>query len=291
MTNKISNREWEALSAYLDKQLSARERSRLEARLKENPELRQALEEMRRVRTILRSQPKMRAPRNFTLTPEMVGMRRRPARRSRAYPVFRLASVLATLLFVLVLVGDFVTGSGSLTSRESASAPQVVAMATEQAGQVEEAQRAAPPGFGGGAEPEQEQEAPKAFEVPQEQPAEQGTPTRPPGAMMLQQASPAPSTESQLVPEPTMVPPGEATPRVAAPLVGKSYPSEGESLQADEGLMGQAEQAQPFAEPLSEEAQEQGSNIEPWRIAEISLAVLAVLTGLTALILRRIGNP
>jgi hypothetical protein len=55
--------------------------------------------------------------------------------------------------------------------------------------------------------------------------------------------------------------------------------------------MGQAEQAQPFAEPLSEEAQEQGSNIEPWRIAEISLAVLAVLTGLTALILRRIGNP
>lgn len=288
MTNKISNREWEALSAYLDKQLSARERSRLEARLKENPELRQALEEMRRVRTILRSQPKMRAPRNFTLTPEMVGKRQQPVHRSRAYPVFRLASVLATILFVLVLVGDFISGPGSLATRESASAPQVVAMATEQA---EEAQRAAPPGFGGGAEPEGEQEAPKALAVPQEEATEQGTPTSPPGVMMLQQASPAPSTESQLVPEPTMVPPGEEAPRVAAPLVGKPYPSEGESLQADQGLMGQADQTQPYAEPLSEEAREQGINIEPWRIAEISLAVIAVLTGLTALILRRIGNP
>jgi len=287
MTKKISNREWEALSAYLDKQLSARERSRLEARLKENPELRQALQEMRRVRTILRSQPKMRAPRNFTLTPEMVGMRRSPVQRSRAYPVFRLASVLATILFVLVLVGDFISGPASLTARESASAPQIVAMATEQA---EEAQRYAPPGFGGGAQPEQE-EAPKAFEVPQEEAAEQGTPTPPPGVMMLQQATSEPSTESQLAPEATMAPPGEQAPRVAVPLVRKPYPSEGESLEADQGLAGETEQTRPYEEPLNDESQEQGVRVEPWRIAEIALAVIAVLTGLAALILRRIGSP
>jgi anti-sigma-K factor RskA len=287
MTNKISNREWEALSAYLDKQLSARERSRLEARLRESSELRQALQELQRVRTFLRSQPKMRAPRNFTLTPEMVGMRRRPVQRSRAYPVFRLASVLATILFVLVLVGDFISGPGSLRVSESAPAPQIVAMATEQA---EEAQRAAPPGFGGEAQPEQE-EAPKAFEVPQEEAAEQGTPTGSPGVMMLQQATPQPSTQGQLAPQATVVPPGEEAPRVAAPLVGKSYPSEGESLEADQGLEPQAEQAQPYEEPLREQAQERGVRIEPWRIAEISLAVIAVLTGLIALILRRIGSP
>lgn len=286
MTNKISTREWEALSAYLDKQLSARERSRLEAKLRESSELRQALQELQRVRTFLRSQPKMRAPRNFTLTPEMVGMRRRPVQRSRAYPVFRLASVLATILFVLVLVGDFISGPGSLRVSESAPAPQIVAMATEQA---EQAQRAAPPGFGGGAQPEQE-EAPKAFEVPQEEAAEQGTPTGSPGVMMLQQATPQASTQSQLAPQATMLPPDEETPRVAVPLVGKSYPSEGESLEADQGLEPQAEQAQPYEEPLREQAQERGNRIEPWRIAEISLAVIAVLTGLIALILRRIGS-
>ncbi len=80
MTTQITPRDWETLSAYLDDQLSAPERHELENRLGKNPELSQGLEELRSTRMILRSLPKLRAPRNFTLTPSMAGqrIRRRP---------------------------------------------------------------------------------------------------------------------------------------------------------------------------------------------------------------------
>ena len=107
MTTKISPHEGELLSAYLDGQLAPKERVRLEARLREDPQLHSVLVELRRTRAILRSQPRLRAPRNFTLTPQMAG---KPARITpRAYPALRLASVLAGMLFVLVLIGDLIT--------------------------------------------------------------------------------------------------------------------------------------------------------------------------------------
>ena len=111
MTRMLSNREWEALSAYLDGELSARERARLEAALESNSELRAAMEDLRRIRTILRNQPPIRAPRNFTLSPQMAGIY--PERRTafQLFPVVRLTSVLATLLFVFVVVGDLFLGA------------------------------------------------------------------------------------------------------------------------------------------------------------------------------------
>jgi anti-sigma factor RsiW len=111
MTTKISPKEWEALSAYLDGQLSSQERTRLESRLEASTELRATLDDLRQTRTLLRSQPRLRAPRNFTLTPEMAGLygRRRPL--PGAYPALRLATILASLFFVVVLAGNLVTQS------------------------------------------------------------------------------------------------------------------------------------------------------------------------------------
>lgn len=107
MTMRISSRDWEDLSAYLDGELTPRERSRLESRLEARAELRAALEELRRTRSVLRSHPPVRAPRNFTLTPQMVGMRieRRPA--LQLFPVMRLTAALASLLFIVIFLGDF----------------------------------------------------------------------------------------------------------------------------------------------------------------------------------------
>lgn len=113
MNNRIGTREWEALSAYLDNQLNTRDRARLEAQLKSDAELRRAYEELRRTRIILRSQRRMRAPRNFMLSPAMAGVRRGAAQsalRSNPGPftVLRLASVLATIFFIFITVGDLV---------------------------------------------------------------------------------------------------------------------------------------------------------------------------------------
>ena len=109
INRNISPSEWEALSAYLDHQLSAKERARLEIQLETRPEMRQGLQELQRTRAVIRSAPQPRAPRNFTLTPEMAGVRSRTSSSPGAFPVLRLASVLATIFFVIVFMGDLVS--------------------------------------------------------------------------------------------------------------------------------------------------------------------------------------
>jgi hypothetical protein len=107
MNNRFTTRDWQSISEYLDNQLDAKSRARLEARLKENPELRQALEEMRRTKIVLRSQPRLRAPRNFTLTPAMAGIK--PKKGPMYYPTLRLAFALVTVLLAVVFLGDIVS--------------------------------------------------------------------------------------------------------------------------------------------------------------------------------------
>lgn len=103
MTTRISNRDLEALSAYLDGEIPTDQKRTLEARLKSEEQLNQAFNELRQTRMILRSTPRVRAPRNFTLTPRMVGAR--PVR-PWTFPVLSMASVMATFLFILVFLGD-----------------------------------------------------------------------------------------------------------------------------------------------------------------------------------------
>ncbi|UCF60092.1 MAG: hypothetical protein JSV37_10010 [Anaerolineaceae bacterium] len=103
--SKLSNRDLERLSAYLDGALSEGEASRLEARLHEEPTLQQALQELKETTQMVASLPEVPLPRSFTLTPEDVGTRERP----RVYPVLRLATALATFAFFAVVGIDAIT--------------------------------------------------------------------------------------------------------------------------------------------------------------------------------------
>ena len=93
----MNQRDLELLSSYLDGQLSPSDSARLESRLKIDAQLASVLNDLRATRTLLRKLPARRAPRNFTLTRKMVGQN---PPLPRAYPFFRFASALATLLFV-----------------------------------------------------------------------------------------------------------------------------------------------------------------------------------------------
>jgi ferric-dicitrate binding protein FerR (iron transport regulator) len=88
------------LSALLDEKLNPADAARLQTRLESDSELRTAYEELRQTRTLLRSLPQRRAPRNFTLKPSAA--RVRPPL-PRLFPTFRLASVLASLLLFFSL--------------------------------------------------------------------------------------------------------------------------------------------------------------------------------------------
>ena len=133
MDARISPRDLEQLSAYLDGQLIPEERVRLESRLRASHDLRASLKDLQHTRVLLRAAPQLKAPRSFKLTPQMIGS---PSVK-RIYPVFQFASVLAGVMLVLVLVGDLLTGS-SLRTNAPLPAAKVAQemMVTEQAVEV-----------------------------------------------------------------------------------------------------------------------------------------------------------
>src|SRR5512134_658596 len=94
----MKQRDLELLSSYLDGQLSPSDATRLEARLLVEPDLRSVLRDLRSARSLLRQLPLRKAPRNFKLTPQMVG--KNPPL-PRAYPAFRFTSAMATILLFL----------------------------------------------------------------------------------------------------------------------------------------------------------------------------------------------
>lgn len=165
MSSAISPRDWETLSAYLDDALSAKERQQFATQLEKDAQLRGALQRFELLRAQLRSAPQARPPRHFTLTPEMLGSR--SPRTGRVSLSFSMLSAVASLLLVVVLMGDFATyglpfGRSAATVALEAAAPveepaAMMAQSAEEAGEMaqEEAQEDAA-GVGGADEAEEQ---------------------------------------------------------------------------------------------------------------------------------------
>jgi hypothetical protein len=153
--NTPSFRDVEQLSAYLDGNLSEAETARLEIRLRSEPGLGAVLEDLRQARAALRRTPQRRAPRNFTLTPKMAGLKP-PVPRS--VPVLSWASAVAMLLFVCSL-GTSLLGRLPL----GAGAPLMAAAPAGMGGGNANDSGAQENGVGGG--PPASTEAPAALEV------------------------------------------------------------------------------------------------------------------------------
>jgi anti-sigma factor RsiW len=113
-----SFRDVELLSAFIDGTLDPSDSARLESRLRSDPELRAVMDDLRVARAVLGKLPQRRAPRNFTLTPRMAGIKP-PV--PRTYPVLRFASALATLL----LFFTFAVNLFSMPLAFGAGAPQI----------------------------------------------------------------------------------------------------------------------------------------------------------------------
>ena len=175
MTQTPSFRDVEKLSAYLDGQLKPSEIARLESRLQTDPDLASILKNLRQTRGLLRQLPQRRAPRNFTLTPKMVGQK---PPLPRTYPAFRFATVLATLLLFFTFATNF------LAPLASTAAPYPYGR-----------------GGGGGGEPEVMMES-----VPEE-PAQEMPAAEEPTAPLATPAAPA--EEDGVLEEPTAETPGE----------------------------------------------------------------------------------
>jgi hypothetical protein len=113
----MNPRDLELLSAYLDGQLNPSDSARLESRLASDGSLRAALDNLSATRSLLHQLPSRRAPRNFTLTPQMAGIK---PPTPRIVPVLCFATALATFLFIITFV---INGLVSLSAPSLAAAP------------------------------------------------------------------------------------------------------------------------------------------------------------------------
>ena len=268
MTTQITPRDWETLSAYLDDQLSGQERKELESRLVKDPGLNRGLDELRRTRMILRSLPKLRAPRNFTLTASMAGQRAGASSLPGAYPVFRLASMLATLFFILVTAGGF-----ALRFSQPA---QTVVMSSDQI--VQPAPNFGMGGGGGG--------GPASNAAPALAPL---APTEAPAASAMEKAPEATGVAQLQVTPLTPASPESTQNDVPQPEMPKAL-----------ALAQGSPEAQPpgvaVPQELAREAQstpQSPSSGRVWTlliVLQVLLALLALASGFTALYLRRAGR-
>ena len=120
----------ELLSAYLDNQLNPHQRAVLEARLRREPGLSSELDSLRNTRQMLRSLPKLRAPRNFTLSAQTY-QKRTTAR----LPAFLGAvSALSSALLIMLVIGGLLLGRPTKIAsldKENLAYPAVMATSPE----------------------------------------------------------------------------------------------------------------------------------------------------------------
>lgn len=296
MNNELSSSQWQLLSAYLDNQLTQKEKGQVEELLQQSAIAREALAALRRTCIILRALPMRKAPRNFTISPQSV--------KKPVIPTFntllRFSSAMAALLLVAVLALDFIGLSASTPTTRTAedAASELLAMksSVEEEGEAPQiifwggpapmmgalgkgsggggdgfaygmGGGAEGPGFGiGGGAPDY---IPPVAPLPESVPLEEGLPA---GEELLLPAEEAPSIEVE------PINPMPEVPAASEPLTG-SGPILGVRSVEEQGYVRiQSGEEIPFRRtglPVS------------LRTIEIILAVLLVLMAIPAWLLRK----
>lgn len=249
-----SFRDVEKLSAYLDGQLKPSEVARLEARLQADPELTSVLRDLHKTRGLLRQLPQRRAPRNFTLTPKMVGLK---PPMPRSYPVFRFATVLAALLLFFTFATNFM-------------APRLVRTAAPYPYGVG--------GYGGGGGGEAE--SGMALETAPEAPAE---------AAAMEPVIEEPAMEEAAAPEEEPPPPEAPAPAPTEGIVKAedSARAEPTPMPVEKNGIQEAPAGETLAQEIPPDEMPPVRSAPPiGATSQIALAVVAIISALIALALR-----
>ncbi len=118
------------LSAYLDKALKEKEVENLEARLEKEPELQEKLENLRRTKILLNHLDHIPAPRNYTLTPDMVRVQSK--KNKPLFATLRLATSFAAILLVALFGIQLLLPGGLMPVRMQSDAPMLEVARVEE---------------------------------------------------------------------------------------------------------------------------------------------------------------
>ena len=253
--------ELNMLSAYLDNALEAKEIEKLETRLEKESELREKLKNLKQTKILLSRLDRVPAPRNYTLTPDMVKVKGR--KNQPLFTTLRLASSFAAILLVALFGVQLLLRGGLRPTGMQSDAPMFEAAQVEDESTPEPLILWAEPGTGGAASEGYggggpESMAEESF-IPEEPVAEEEAPAEEPAL-----------PEEQ--PESENMPPDEAL-EGSSPILGVNPEQSGKIL----------ERSQPGVE--EQEVTPDWSRVIQW--AQISLAVIAVGGGVTLWLLRR----
>jgi hypothetical protein len=106
---RLTDRDFEDICAYLDGELPENQRRQFAQRLQQEPQLKAAYEALSRTKVILRTQSKLRAPRNYTLTAEQAAKAKSFwSYRLSLRPLFQTASALASAVLALAFLFNLI---------------------------------------------------------------------------------------------------------------------------------------------------------------------------------------
>jgi hypothetical protein len=313
MKSELPAKDGQLLSDFLDDQLSLQEAARLQKRLDEDETLRNALDDLRQLKNILRSAPRYSIPHNFTLTPAMVGKKRFEI----LLPVLRFSSVAAVFLLVASYLLELLPGG--IPAFRTNAIPMAGAPAAEAPAAANIVEATPPPiilwnqggqfglpadgrgGAGGGpvtmdAQPSEKQLEPMFLPTSSDaaQPELAAPPPQAPhGGGQLLPAAPAQDANPQITP---VLPSEMATPEAPSPTVSsaeKETPMILGIRPTDERAMILSPEAHAL-EPRVSEALPYSSTAETgnqennfWMWVKLILAAVALFSGIGALLLQR----
>ena len=281
MMAPITPQDWETLSAYLDDQLTETEKRQVQDLMTLRPELKQGLEELRRTRAVLRAAPRRRAPRNFTLTPQMA-QKARPRFRWGWTPSFSFASAMAAVLLVLSFFFRLNLPQPTFLTPMAAQAP----MAQESTGanppiivwnQPATGMGGAPAGAGGG---EGLGSAEKAL-VPPTADRQIGPEATPSGT----EINPSPDMPPSLAAAATPSPEAQlAAPQAMSPTTEAATSSDGSGTSPILGI-GPTEERGRMIVPDQTDYYYQAEQLTPdrWKYVQMGLAGIALVFALAAI--------
>lgn len=276
-TRHKKNQELNLLSAYLDHALREPEQNGLETRLAQEPELQKRLENLRRTKQLIGFLPHLKAPRNFTLTPQMVTVRKP---RQPRFTTLRLATAIASILLVVLFSLEGIAGLPKASMVEAPLAMEESARAFDTETSPEPliiwgGQEAAVSGVGGGmggggGEADSFITEELTLEVDPES--------------VLEETAVAPAEEPFEATAAAEIPPETPKETVEADHTSSKAPDEELILGLNTEEGGQIIKR---SVPADETAKEPALHISPIRWVEIGLAVIALGGGIGLLIQRK----
>ena len=115
--NKLTQKDYELINGYLDQELDRKDVLKFAGRMAEDPRIAAEVDELMRVKAMVKELPVVTPPRNYILTRAMAEEARPKPFWERLFPVFRVAAAFCALALMFTFIFPLLSaGRGTMTA-------------------------------------------------------------------------------------------------------------------------------------------------------------------------------